>query len=74
MNLREHALAGQARWRLAEDERISGLPIDVHVQDGDVHVLGMVESDKQRKTIELLLNGICGVQQIVMDRLLIRER
>ena len=73
MNIREEALAGLARWRLAGDERISGLPIDVRVKDGDIHVLGIVDSDQQRETVEMILSGVCGAQQIITDSLMIRQ-
>jgi len=74
MNLREEALAGLIRCRLAEDSRISGLPIDIRIQDGDVHLLGMVETEQQMQTVELLLNGVCGVRQVFTDRLLVQIR
>jgi osmotically-inducible protein OsmY len=73
MNIREEALAGLARWRLAGDERISGLPLDVHVQDCDVHVLGIVDSHQQRKTVETILGGLCGVHEIITDSVIVRQ-
>ena len=74
MNLREEVIAGLVRCRLAGDSRISGLPIDVKVQDGDIHVLGAVESEQQRKTLELLISGVSGVNQIITDLLMVRPR
>ena len=74
MNLREEIIAGLVRCRLAGDARISGLPVDVRVQNGNIHVLGAVESEQQRKTLELLISGVSGVNQIITDSLMVRQR
>lgn len=72
MNLREHAIAIIIRTRLAEDTRTSGQMIDVHVADGDILLIGIVDSESQRITAEELVRGLPGVRQVV-DNLRVRR-
>lgn len=72
MNLREHAIAIIIRSRLAEDTRTSGQTIDVYVADGDIQLIGVVDSELQRITAEELVKGLPGVRQVV-DNIRIRR-
>ena len=72
MRLRDEAIADLVRCRLAEDDRISGLPIDVFVDNSDVYVRGVVDSEQQRKTLELIISGLAGVHDVILDRVLVR--
>ena len=73
MDVREHVMAGIVRTRLGEDRRTGGQPIDVLVADGDIYLLGHVDSDDQRQAANLIVTGIVGVRQIV-DHLVVRIR
>ncbi|MEN6372085.1 MAG: BON domain-containing protein [Armatimonadota bacterium] len=72
MNLREHAIAIIIRTKLAEDTRTSGQTIDVYVADGDIQLIGIVDSELQRITAEELVKGLPGVRQVV-DNIRIRR-
>ena len=72
MNLREHAIALMIRSKLAEDTRTSGQTIDVYVADGDIQLIGTVDSEVQRMLAEELIRGLPGVQQVV-DNLRVRR-
>lgn len=72
MNLREHAIAIIIRTKLAEDTRTSGQTIDVYVADGDIQLIGIVDSEVQRITAEELVKGLPGVRQVV-DNIRIRR-
>lgn len=72
MNLREHAIAIIIRTKLAEDTRTGGQTIDVYVADGDIQLVGIVDSESQRLTAEELVRGLPGVREVV-DNLRIRR-
>ncbi|MEN6520564.1 MAG: BON domain-containing protein [Armatimonadota bacterium] len=72
MNLREHAIAIIIRTKLAEDTRTSGQTIDVYVADGDIQLIGIVDSELQRITAEKLVKGLPGVRQVI-DNIRIRR-
>jgi len=72
VNLREHAIAIIIRSKLAEDTRTSGQTIDVYVADGDIQLIGVVDSELQRITAEELVKGLPGVRQVV-DNIRIRR-
>lgn len=71
MDVREQMLAGMVRTRLAEDKRTGGQPIDVLVTDGDIYLLGQVDTDDQRIAAEMIVKGLVGVRRIV-DNVVIR--
>jgi osmotically-inducible protein OsmY len=71
VNLREHAIAVTIRTKLAEDTRTSGQTIDVFVADGDIQLIGIVDSELQRCTAEELIKGLPGVRRVV-DNLRVR--
>lgn len=72
MNLREYAMALIIRTKLAEDTRTSGQMIDVYVADGEIHLIGTVDSEVQRTLAEELVRGLPGVHHIV-DNLRVRR-
>jgi osmotically-inducible protein OsmY len=71
MDIREQMMAGLIRMRLCEDRRTGGQPIDVMVANGDVYLLGRVDSDDQRKAAETIVKGLVGVRQVV-DEVVVR--
>ena len=71
MDVREQVLAGLIRTRLLEDRRTGGQPIDVLVANGDVYLLGHVDSEDQRNAAETIVEGLVGVRQIV-DKVVVR--
>jgi osmotically-inducible protein OsmY len=72
VNLREQAIAIIIRSKLAEDTRTGGQTIDVYVADGDIQLVGIVDSESQRVTAEELVKGLPGVREVV-DNLRIRR-
>jgi osmotically-inducible protein OsmY len=72
VNLREHAIAVSIRSKLAEDTRTSGQTIDVFVADGDILLIGTVDSEMQRMTAEELVRGLPGVSRVV-DNIRVRH-
>jgi osmotically-inducible protein OsmY len=73
MTVRNEAVAVQVREALANDRRISGLPIEIRVSEGEVFIKGSVESPEQKDIVEFILRGIPGVRHIVLEELQIRE-
>lgn len=71
MDVRELMMAGLIRSRLSEDRRTGGQPIDILVANGDVYLLGRVDSDEQRKAAEAIVKGLVGVRQVV-DEVIVR--
>ena len=71
MDVREQMMAGLIRMRLCEDRRTGGQTIDVLVVNGDVYLLGQVDSDDQREAAEKIVEGLFGVRQIV-DEVVVR--
>ncbi|MDO8586765.1 MAG: BON domain-containing protein [Armatimonadota bacterium] len=71
MDIREQVMAGLIRTRLCEDRRTGGQPIDVLVANGDVYLLGQVDSEDQRMAAETIVRGLVGVRQIV-DKVVVR--
>lgn len=71
MDVREQVICGLIRTRLAEDRRTGGQPIDVLVANGDVYLLGQVDTEDQRLAAELIIRGLVGVRQVV-DRVVVR--
>ena len=65
MDIREQVIAGLIRTRLAQDRRTGGQPIDVLVSNGDVYLVGQVDSEDQRSAAEVIVEGCLGVRQIV---------
>ena len=65
MDVREQVMAGLIRTRLAQDRRTGGQSIDVLVADGDIYLLGQVDSDDQRTAAETIVEGLVGVRQVV---------
>jgi osmotically-inducible protein OsmY len=72
MDVREQVMAGIIRTRLTEDKRTGGQPIDVLVSNGDIYLLGKVDSDDQRVAAETIVKGMVGVRQIV-DYIVVRS-
>ena len=72
MDVREQVMACLVRTRLCEDRRTGGQPIDVLVANGDVYLLGQVDSDDQRQAAEKIVEGLVGVRQIV-DEVVVRS-
>ncbi|MBI2843626.1 MAG: BON domain-containing protein [Armatimonadetes bacterium] len=58
--------------KLAEDTRTYGQTIDVYASDGDIYLIGMVDSELQRLMAEELVRGLPGVRSVV-DNLRIRH-
>ncbi len=71
MSLCNEALAMLIRSRLAQDCRISALPIDITCRDGEVCLLGSVDTPYQKQLAVELVTGMIGVRTIV-DELVIR--
>ena len=71
MDVRELVMAGLIRTRLCEDRRTGGQPIDVLVANGDVYLLGQVDTEDQRIAAETIVQGLVGVRQIV-DKVVVR--
>jgi osmotically-inducible protein OsmY len=71
MDVREQVMAGLIRSRLGEDRRTGGQPIDVLVANGDVFLVGQVDTDDQRKAAKTIVMGLIGVRQIV-DQVVVR--
>jgi osmotically-inducible protein OsmY len=71
MDVREQMMAGLILSRLSEDRRTGGQPIDILVANGDVYLLGRVDSDDQRRAAEAIVKGLVGVRQVV-DEVIVR--
>ena len=72
MNLRERAIILTIQSKLAEDKRTGGQTIDVFASDGDIYLVGTVDSELQRLVAAELVRGLPGVRQVV-DNLRIRH-
>ena len=71
MEVRELVMAGIIRSRLTEDRRTGGQAIDVLVTNGDIYLMGRVDSDDQREAAEMIVRGLVGVRGIV-DNIVVR--
>jgi len=65
VSLREEAMALSIRSKLAEDTRTYGQTIDVYVANGDIYLVGTVDSEDQRLVANELVRGLPGVQRVV---------
>ena len=72
MNLNEQAVAIIIKSKLAEDTRTCGQTIDVYVAEGDIYLVGMVDSEQQRLVAGELVKGLPGVRHVV-DNIRIRQ-
>jgi len=72
VSLREEAMALSIRSKLAEDTRTYGQTIDVYVANGDIYLVGTVDSEDQRLVANELVRGLPGVQRVV-DNVQIRH-
>jgi len=72
VTLREQAMALMVRNKLAEDTRTCGQPIDVYVADGDIYLVGAVDTEPQRAVAAELVRGLSGVRRVV-DNIRVRQ-
>lgn len=73
MSLHDEALSTRIKNALANDKRISGLPIDVRVSGDEVFLKGRVKSPEQADTVQFIVIGIPGVRHINTDELEFEE-
>lgn len=67
----DEALSQLIRQRLMADCRTAGVTVEVNCSDGCICLLGHVDSAEQRKTAELLIEGMTGVRS-VLNRIMVR--
>lgn len=65
MSLANHALTMMICDRLASDRRVSGLPIDVTCSDGQVYLVGFVDTLDQKRLALDLASGVMGVLSVI---------
>jgi osmotically-inducible protein OsmY len=65
-------MALSIRSKLAEDTRTYGQTIDVYVANGDIYLVGTVDSEDQLLVANELVRGLPGVQRVV-DNVQIRH-
>lgn len=58
------ALVGAIQRRLAEDDRISAMAIDVNCCEGYVCLIGVVDTEEQKALAEELVAGMVGVRGV----------
>jgi len=74
MTVHDEALAARVRSSLEMDKRISHLPIDARVSNGDVYLKGKVDNLEEEDTIQFIVRGIPGVRHVDVSELEIRGK
>lgn len=72
MSIQDEALANKLRDALEKDKRISNLPIDVRVSEGEAFLKGVVDCQEQIEVAKFIAGGIAGVRHINMNELRIK--
>lgn len=65
MSLANQVLMMMIADRLANDRRVSGLPIDISCSDGQVCLIGFADTHDQKRIALELASGVMGVQNII---------
>ena len=65
-------LSQLVRERLQRDARTAGMTVDVNCSDGDICLIGNVDTEEQKDTALFLVQGLTGVKS-VMDQIIIRQ-
>lgn len=73
-SVHDEALAARVRNSLAMDKRVSGLPVDARVSNGDVFLKGSVNSLEEADVIQFIVSGIPAVRHVDVSELEIREK
>ena len=73
MSMHDEALSMSVRDALSADKRISSLPIQVRVTNGDVFLKGSVDSLEQRDVAQFIVQGVQGVRHVNVDELDVKE-
>ncbi|MDO8589202.1 MAG: BON domain-containing protein [Armatimonadota bacterium] len=73
MSIQDEALAGRVRGVLAQDKRLSGLPIMVRAANGEIHLKGRVDTEEQKELAATIVHGVPGIRGVVSDELVVRE-
>jgi osmotically-inducible protein OsmY len=73
MGVREEALSSSIRGRLIDDSRVGDLPISTYIVDGDVYLIGRVNTLEQKDIAEFIVRGIPGVRHVNTDELEVRS-
>ena len=66
------ALSQLVRERLQHDARTAGVTVDVSCSNGDICLIGRVDTEEQKDTALFLVQGLTGVKS-VMDQIIIRQ-
>ena len=73
MSIQDDALAESVSAALAQDKRLSGLPIVVRAASGEIHLKGKVDTEEQKELATMVVHGVQGVRNLVNDELVVRE-
>lgn len=60
-------ITGTIKTKLAEDQTIDSMGINVDTTNGVVTLSGLVNSNDQKQQAELLASGIEGVQEVINE-------
>ncbi|MHB9035512.1 MAG: BON domain-containing protein [Armatimonadota bacterium] len=71
MSLINDALMAMICDRLACDRRVSALPIDVCCCDGQVSLIGVVDTAEQKRLALDLVSGVMGVHSVI-DQIMVK--
>lgn len=72
MSVHDEALAMRIRTALAMDKRVSGLPIDARVTNGEVFLKGQVDTLEQADVVQFIVSGIPGVHHVDVGELMVK--
>jgi len=73
MSVREAAICSAVRKRLDNDKRVGDLPISPYIVDGDVYLVGRVQTLEQRDIVEFVVRGTPGVGRVNTDEIEVEE-
>ncbi|MHB0997822.1 MAG: BON domain-containing protein [Armatimonadota bacterium] len=72
MSIQDEALANRVRNALSLDKRISDLPIDVRISDGEAFLKGTARSAEQIEVVKFIASGVAGIRHIDTSELHIK--
>jgi osmotically-inducible protein OsmY len=73
MSVREAAISSAIRSRLVNDKRVGDLPVSTYIINGDVYLIGRVQTLEQRDIVEFIVRGTPGVRRVNTDELEVAE-
>lgn len=73
MTVHDEALAARIRTALGMDKRVSGLPINMRITNGEVFLKGRADTFEQADTVQFIVSGIPGVHHVDVSELEVKE-